>query len=494
MMAMFEKHRDRRVIYNDDADQQFLGYEGYGYAIDDEQSFIRARTTPTFDTQVDTYVWCVGNGCDPPWGGMDTIRPCLGSSDHAADLIVDACHAHGIEVWGSLRMNDIHDSFQADVLEKTNDPLKAQHPEYLIGQQSDRELPAELTERYLWTAFNFARPEVRRHRLDFIARNAAEHDFDGYELDFTRFVWDFPLGEERSHADEMTALVREARARLDAIGERRGRPYTFAVHVMDSPELSLRLGRDVEGWLTRGLVDVLVVGMGYMPYVLRLDQWLALGRQYGVPVYPSVNTNTFAPWFKRIFQQPAAWHEAIRAAAATYWQQGADGVCLFNLFCMEDTNVGPMPREAVYAPLREVGDPAALAGLDKLYGIQPVNESGFCHHGSGAAPLPVPLDRVERKLPLKIGPDAEDPGARFALSVLTTGVDADRRVRLRLNHTLLPDPAAEDPWYRVDVPAGVLQVGCNELSIWCDAALADVARPIIVQQVFVAVRYGGGQA
>ena len=488
-MSTFDKHRKRRVIYNDDSDQQYLGYEGYGYEIDSEQSFIHARTTPTFDTHVDTYVWCVGNGCDPPWGPMETVRPCLGSSDRATDLIVEACHAQGIEVWGSLRMNDIHDSFQVDALEKANDPLKAEHPEYLIGKQSDRGLPSELAERYLWTAFNFARPEVRRHRLDFIERNAAGHDFDGYELDFTRFIWNFALGEERDHADVMTALVRDVRARLSGIGERRGRPYTFAVHVMDSPERSLELGQDVESWLEQGLVDVLVVGMGYLPYALRLDQWLALGRKHGVPVYPSMNTNTFAPWSRDLLRDPSAWHRAIRAAAAHFWHEGADGIYLFNVFCMEDANVGSAPRGTIYAPLDEVGDAGTLAGLDKLYSIQPVSQSGFCHHGSEATPLPIALDRVERKLPLKIADEADDPGAQSTLDVLTTGTDPERRVRLRLNHTLLPEPAADDPWYRVDVPAGLLRAGANELSIWCDAALTDVERPIIVQQVFLAVQH-----
>lgn len=490
-MTAFNKHRKRRVIYNDDAGQQFLGYEGYGYEIDDDQSFIDARTTPTFDTHVDTYVWCVGNGCDPPMGEMEAVRPCLGSSDRATDLIVDACHAQGIEVWGSLRMNDIHDSFQADVLEKTNDPLKARHPEYLIGQQSDRELPSELTERYLWAAFNFACPEVRWHRLEFIECNAAEHDFDGYELDFTRFIWNFPLGEERSHVAEMTALIRDVRAQLNKIGKQRGRPYTFAVHVMDSPDLSLDLGQDVERWIEQGLVDVLVVGMGYLPYALRLDEWLALGRKHGVPVYPSMNTNTFSAWPKEISWAPTVWHQAIRAAAAHFWHEGADGIYLFNVFCMEDKNVGPMAREAIYAPLHEIGDPEALVGLDRVYSIQPVRESGFCHHGSEAAPLPIALDRVERRLPLKIGPDTDDPRARFALSVLTTGADPERRLHLRLNHTLLPEPVAHDPCYRVDVPAGALRTGCNALSIWCDAALTDVERPVIVQQVFLAVQHVG---
>ena len=196
-MAVFGKHRARRILYNDDSDQQYAGYGGYGYNVTDDQSFLDARTTPTFDTHVDTYVWCLGNGAEPPWGAQNPgLWPCLGSEDRATDIIVEACHDRGVEVWGSLRMNDIHDSFSADRLEDTNDPLKAQHPEYIIGTVEGRGLPVELTERYLWTPFNFERPEVREYRLDYVERSASGHDFDGYELDFTRFVWNFPLGRE----------------------------------------------------------------------------------------------------------------------------------------------------------------------------------------------------------------------------------------------------------------------------------------------------------
>ena len=202
----FKRDRKRRGIYNDDSDQQFSGH-GSSYNITDEQSFIDARTTPTFDTHVDTYVWCVGNGCDPPWGGKwYTIRSFLGSCEHATDVIVRACHAKGMEVWGSLRMNDLHD-WKRD-LEESSDPLKAQHPEYLIGTSENRDLPQERIERFLWTAFNFERPEVCQYRLDYIERNAATHDFDGYELDFTRFIWTLPLGRERELAPLMTDFIR----------------------------------------------------------------------------------------------------------------------------------------------------------------------------------------------------------------------------------------------------------------------------------------------
>ena len=141
---LFEKNRKRRIIFNDDSDQQFKARGGYPHYISDEQSFIDARTTPTFETHVDTYVWCVPNGAEPAWGRWGerrgyVVHPFLGSHERATDIIVDACRAREMEIWGSLRINDLHDA-SSDNLEDTNDPFKAQHPEYLIGKSEDRHL------------------------------------------------------------------------------------------------------------------------------------------------------------------------------------------------------------------------------------------------------------------------------------------------------------------------------------------------------------------
>jgi len=499
-MATYDKHRTRRIIYNDDSDQQYQGYGGYPYNVVDDQSFIDARTTPTFDTHVDTYVWCLGNGAEPPWGALNPgVWPALGSEERATDIIVEACHAKGMEVWGSLRMNDIHDSFQAKTLEGTNDPLKAQHPEYLIGKSEDRDLPRELTERCLWTPFNFEREEVRNYRLDYIERQAGAHDFDGFELDFTRFIWNFPLGREVELAPLMTDFVRQVRGRLDAIGEKRGRPCLFVVHVMDSLEKSLLLGQDVEAWLAEGLVDVLTVGMGYLPYVLRMDEWKSLGAKHDVPVYPSINTNTFIDWYRqrsgpKRLERVSAWNEAIRATAAWWWANDADGIYIFNLFCQEDKSVGPMEKDLVYASLAEAGDPGALIGKNKVYAISPSSAGGFCHHGSEATPLPVPLETRERKLPLAIGPDADDPNARFAIHFWTSGGDDDVNVYARLNHKLLEPFVKDDAshgqrHYVADVDAGLMRGGFNELSLWCSAEISGTSSPMIVHEVLVEAGY-----
>ena len=487
---LYPKDRKRRVIYNDDAYQQTDQSALHGwYNLSDEQSFIDARTTPTFDTHVDTYVWCVGNGAQPPWGSFGPkyrgpVWPFLGSSGRAADLIVDACHGRGMEVWGSLRMNDLHDWIYD--LKETNDPLKAQHPEYLIGNTEDRDPPQEQIERYLRTAFNFERPEVRQHRLDFIRRNAEAHDFDGYELDFTRFIWSFPQGRERELAPLMTDFVRNVRSALSAVGKARSRPYTLVVHVTDSLETSLNLGHDVQAWLSERLIDVLVVGMGSMPFSIPLDQWKSLGERYGVAVYPSLNTRHLFRLHKERMLPVSSLDEYIRGAAAWWWHNDADGVYLFNLFTLED--VWSLEREQVYAPLKEIGDPAQLRGKDKLYAIEPLADAGMFSQGSEAATLPVPMDIHERRLRLAMGPDASDPNARFRIHAWTSGGSAETKVWMRLNHTLL-DPVGRDGHYSAEVPVGVMGVGPNDLTVFCNSELAETTDPIIVQDVLTSVVY-----
>jgi hypothetical protein len=491
---MYEKHRNRRIIYNDDGDQMWVAHnKSYGYNITDEKSFIiDARTTPTFDTHADTYVFCVGNGCEPPWGKMEQLLPFFKSAKDAHETIVQACHTHNMEVWASLRMNDIHDSFMADCLEKTNDPLKAEHPEYLIAPKTNRDLPQDVADRHLWTAFNFARPEVRQYRLEYIEKNASECDWDGYELDFTRFIWNFALGTEQEHIEDMTDFIRKARKILNDIENKRGRPMTFVVHVHDSLRMSYQLGLDVETWVKEELVDVLIVGMGYCPYLVKMDEWMALGRQYHVPVYPSVNTNTYGNEWQKKHDGKPVYHEGLRASSSYYWQVGADGLYLFNLFCQKDKSPdGNLSRNYIYAPLKEIGEPDLLKEKGKLYTISPVLNDSFYLHGTEETPLPIALDKVERKLSLYIGQDAEAPNAKFRIRAFASGGNGDEKVRFRLNHKLITCEAKRNgSWYEVDVPAGVvMRTGRNELAVWCNKELAGSDSPIIIHHIFVPVSY-----
>ena len=91
----------------------------------------------------------------------------------------------------------------------------------------------------------------------------------------------FPMGQGRQKAHLITDLMRQIRGRLNAIGDERGRPYTLVFHVMDFLETNLELGLDLEAWAREGLVDVLLVGLGYMPDQLSIGQWVRLRRGDG---------------------------------------------------------------------------------------------------------------------------------------------------------------------------------------------------------------------
>ena len=471
--TVFPQDRQRRILYYDAVSQQSWGYIDQGRKIPymkliaditDHQAFLDARTNMTFDTQVDTYVFHIGNGADPPYNiSTEMLWPCFSSYEEVRDLVIEACHARGMEVWASLRMNDLHAAWRSVSMHDLDDPFKIQHPEFLLAPESSRDLPAELTEHMLWTGLNFVHPEVRQHRLDFIERTAAAHDFDGYELDFNRMGISFPLGQERQNAHLLTELVREARQRLDAVGQRRGRPYTLAVHVVDSLERSLELGMEVERWVREGLVDVLLVGMGHLPSRLRLDQFVSLGRAHGVPVYATLNGNSYrAGAWEGLYGRPV-FREGMRASAAYYHQEGAAGIYLFN-YANEPTQ--ELSREEFISALSELGEAETLAGKNKVYGIHSTAHTGGpIIQGSESALLPVVLDRVETKLPLQMGPDADDENARFRFSLWTAESREDTHLWVRLNHTLLPTPVREEPWYHVDVPAGIMRSGANELGI-----------------------------
>ena len=122
-------------------------------------------------------------------------------------------------------------------------------------------------------------------------KSGRNYDVDRIFLDFFRHcvlfkaAWGDPLGDRER--DALTELVTRTRERLRQLGAIRGRPILLAVRVPDSIEYCQAIGIDLERWLADGLVDMIVPG-GYF----RLSRWedsVELGRQYGVPVYPSLD-------------------------------------------------------------------------------------------------------------------------------------------------------------------------------------------------------------
>lgn len=358
-------NRRRRVIFNNDGGDA-LGFPA-GLEVNAE-NLLSLRTTPLVGSHVDTIFYCTGHGfgyhihdtkvgtvLDGYEGGVSGVRPLIEQGNDALKVMVDYCHANGIEIFRSQRMNDRHDrSHTPDNPNPEFSPFKQQHPECLVSTIDNPPTHA----KYDWTGADYTHPEVRDAMYSYLEEVCQNYDVDGIEMDFWRaplFFKSVAFGGQASdkELDMMTDLVRRVREMTEREGQRRGRPLLVAVRVPDSLGYCRGIGLDLERWMEEGLVDLLIPGDSIRQWT-PWEQMIKLGHRYGVKVYPSLQRPVFpgeAPPFSRNSAQ------SYRAKAMKMWQSGADGVYLFNYL-----------RPKQWWPwLREIGEPDVLARLDKTY-------------------------------------------------------------------------------------------------------------------------------
>ncbi|MCE5238983.1 family 10 glycosylhydrolase [bacterium] len=471
-------HRQRRIILNDDGN--VVIYYPKSLPLTAENVLVQ-RTSPLLGSQVDSLFYCpissgfsyfthntkVGAVLEHPIADKsgdyvpstrNITRDLINQGTDALKMIVDFARANRIEVFFSMRMNDTHDAAHSpDNPYPLFPPLKEQHPDWLIGSRDKRSPYAP------WSSVDYTRPEIRDLAFRFCQEVCQNYDVDGVELDFFRHMAYFKSvgwGGTASQAelDMMTDLVRRLRAMADEEGRKRGRPILIAMRVPDSVEYSKGVGLDLERWLSEGLVDLLV-GSGYF----QLNPWetlVALGHKYNVPVYPSLDESRVrsdGPPYKRNAS------EAYRARAARVWQSGADGVYLFNFFSPK----APM--------LREIGDPATLAGLDKTYFVTVRNYSPDMYLKGGTACRTLPLLSPDNPMalapgkpltvPIYLGEQPARAGAaqpQVKLCLLASGPQAPQAA---LNGTALPAGQAAGKWWEYAVPPQAVKPGENRVAV-----------------------------
>lgn len=195
--------------------------------------------------------------------------------------------------------------------------------------------------------YDYSKVEVRNHYLAILREACRRYDLDGVELDWLRYPKFFRDGEV--NAAVLTEFVREAHTILDETAKRHGHPLRLVTRVPDGPARAKELGLDVEAWLKTGWIDAVIAGNGFTFTSNELDEWVALAHRHRVPVYGVIER--MPRGFSR-FGSP----ETLRAAAATLWARGADGLYTFNFYNTQE-----------YSLLDEMGDPARLAHLPKEF-------------------------------------------------------------------------------------------------------------------------------
>lgn len=474
--------RQRRVIFNDDT------YELSREDANTPEGFLKRRLKPLVGTHVDTISWSVlggwadapvydskvqpiygdAHGGPPPYWSAVTanVKALIAAGRGPLQVVIDFARDNGMEVFASVRMNDVHDSFIPGGITI----WKKQHPELLV----DTEGMAPRRGLYT-TAQDYTHEQVRQRKLEIIEEICQRYDVDGFELDYIRHPVLFSevmRGEPATpeQVEIMTAFMGRIRQITDEAAARRGRPILIANRVPDSFELAKNIGLDLKAWLEKDLVDILIAGGGYAPFSLPVAEFTETAHQYGVLVYPCIN------------QGPAqtvsdgAFLEGVRALAANWYQAGADGIYTWNFGTPFEYKTGEdliNTRQRSYACLTEIGNPQALVGKNK----------SFCVDGpvfdpytfiSSQPPLPVTVKQGEvQSIPLVVGDDVEATNQSGALAELKLTIELrgpvqEQALRFRLNGETLSREEfittnAEKSEYAMNYPVSAppLQIGNN---------------------------------
>ena len=362
--------RKRRIVFNNDGDELWRGTDGT------REGVLAARTTGLAGSHVDA-IWQWGsdgfklihqNGPFARLYTMDRNGPNYQRAFKAyqtlmddcgkdnLEIMIDFCREHGMEIFYSNRMNDVHDSYFPGRLYIT----KIEHPEWCLSTKEKAKRFHYPDPRSSWSAWNFEVPEIRQLTVDALREVCQTYDIDGIELDYWRHLVNFPemlRGQPVTpqNLKRINQLMRDIRRMSEEEGLRRGRPILLCGRCVEDVEVSKQSGLDIATWLQEDLVDILSMAYGteHFPPVYSIT---SLAKKYDVPVYPMINsydiatTEPTSDGSKRRGNLPV-W----RGDALNKFEQGAAGLQTFNLF------------GAHWQQFRELGDPNLLLTLDRTY-------------------------------------------------------------------------------------------------------------------------------
>ena len=316
------------------------------------EGLVQLAIEPLQDTLIDTLYWQLGTDpymgspshrlsdyyshktqVGPIWGSAGTTfhsaglwriyenaRQLIEAGTDPAAVVVEQGHRAGLEVFLCMRVNDVHDSrLEGGTEDPLISPTKRDHPDWLLGEEGSRK-----------TAYNFALPQVREHKLALATEAIENYDLDGLDWDFCRHPYLFPQGQEKEGASLLTQLLSQIKQALEQKSERVGRKLLFSVRVPGPLGQALAQGMDVRNWLSQGLIDILIVG--HQPgnqHRLPIEEFVEAARGTGTQVIAQGLGLFQQPrplsarliWNEKDYYSP----EMCRAVAAAHFRAGAQG-------------------------------------------------------------------------------------------------------------------------------------------------------------------------
>ena len=283
---------------------------------------------PRMKTQYDNIMALHSSGYDPP-----TIL-----STHA--------HSLNMDFWPTLRMNDYHEN--SSIYSSKRSMYKRAHPELLLPNT--------------WE-FNYAKSEVRQHKLAILEELCTNYDVDGIELDFQRGYQYFTNSEVSTGITLMNDFMQQVRTQTQQIAQTKGHDITLAIRVPQSFEQCLAKGFDVEQWISQDMVDV--VTPMYEGYYLDMNADVSAF----VEAAQGTNVKVLGGLEARIDEYGSQSNDKYYAAALGYQQEGAAGTYLFNFDCCRRAGVSNNYTTEEVELFKNLGSKSDYNNTDKHYFI-----------------------------------------------------------------------------------------------------------------------------
>ncbi len=342
--------------------------------------------------------------------------------------------------------------------------------------------------------------EVRDHQFAVLEELATEYSTEGVELDFVPGMSVYFTPEDvQKGTPVMTDWVRKASG---MVRNRAGGAGIVGARVYPTESMNLAAGLDVRTWLQEGLLDY-VTPMIYLFMLMDTDMpidWLVeAAHAVDTPVYPLIHPYSQdgerdSQDGERTYATPAM----MRAAAANYWQRGADGMYAWFLHWP----LGDAERSILAA----LGDPEMAKEGDKHYVLTRKAESS--EQVGYQTPLPVEIassdtgtrhgipfyiaddiqgaaDRI-RQIRLKI--NIRDLVSEDRLSILLNGQSLSKETCLRDFGGAIAPYAGQ--WLEFHLEGVRPKQGGNLLEISLDRRAVGLVSPLSVDEVEIIVEYG----
>ena len=476
-------HRQRSVIFNNDGDDAWCTCSN---APATPEGFLSLRQDQTYDCGVSSVFYCTTQNFNlfthdsklteifvskEGFTPRNRMKELLDAGTDPLALTVEACRKRNVEVFWSLRMNDIHDNYHPHLMSQ----WKRDNPQFLMGTIADFERFPRDDGRNVWTFVDYSHPPVRDRIVEIVRDVVTRYDVDGIDLDFMRHTCYFkevqlyqPVTAE--HMDMMTDMVSKVSKVVHEASRSKGKPVLLSVRVFPTLELNRRFGFDVQRWAESGYLDFIAVGGGYDPFTMPAKDMIDRGHAWGMPVYVCLS-NSGMEQRGVTDSDLSGWNYAAwRAAAANAWALGPNGIMTFNVAPELADSQETRRARTVW---KEIGDPKGLVGKDKLYCIENLSLSYTQGYMMRSVPwedrLPAALAKgttVTRVLPVADDiPNLADRLKSLRLRVFLAGLKPGDDVQVIINGKPLSASPEKPGWLAADVSPSLMRKGPNEITV-----------------------------